>query len=308
VMKLLPIVLALFACSKKEATSDVTPAPQAPAQAKPVAPQSPPAPPPSPPPPDTMSADARAYKILDAQLAALRAGGDAIVPTFAPDAIVLVPDARAAKTAPMLRDAIVRTSPHEQVADIKIVKLVAGQRDGAVWWSGELAITMTGGEPQTGQSGGAAHVRVTELATVDADWKVVAAAFSEPSKPSMQRAAPDSIPSTTDAGPISALAANAKQLDAALADDPSLAVFGTDPDEVGYGKAAAHALVAKWAGASFALQGKPRELHGKTWGLALQNVDLNVPGDKYPSRMAGLLIAVPDGDAWRVVAAQYTSI
>jgi len=257
---------------------------------------------------ETLSADARAHKILDAQLDALRAGGDAIVATFAPDAIVLVPDAREAKTAPMLREAIVRTSPHQQLADIKVVKLVAGGRDGAVWWSGELAITITGGEPQTGQSGGSAHVRVTELATSDADWKVVAAAFSEASKPSMQRAAPAPIPSATDAGPVSAFAANAKQLDAALADDPSVAVFGTDPDEVAYGKTAAHALVAKWAGASFALQGKPRELRGKTWGFALQNVDLVVPGDKYPSRMAGLLIAVPDGDAWRVVAAQYTSI
>ena len=282
VMKPLALALALAACTKTERAKDVTPSP-------------------------AMSADARARQILDAQIAALRSRGDAIVATFSPDAIVLVPDAREAKTAPMLRDAIARTSPHQAVADIKLVKLVAGARDGATWWSAELDVAITRGEPETGDRGGTAHVRVTELATSDAGWKVVAAAFSEPSALGMQRAAPSPIPSTTDAGPLSALVLGTKLHDA-LAADPSVTVFGTDKDESAYGPAAARALAAKWTHADVALQGKPREVRGTSWGFAIANVDLNAPGNRFPSRMAALVIAVPDGDAWRVVAAHYTAI
>src|SRR5262249_17362876 len=84
----------------------------------------------------------RATTIMNAQLAAIKDEQEpALVETFAPDAIVLVPDPRSAHAATTgMRAAIARLTPHSTLRDIKIGKLMAGANASAVWWSAECVV------------------------------------------------------------------------------------------------------------------------------------------------------------------------
>jgi hypothetical protein len=146
-------------------------------------------------------------------------------------------------------------------------------------------------------------LRLTELLTAESGWKVVAAAFSEPHDPTMEANPSGPIDGATDAGPLTALLASPAQLQAALAKGTATSVFGTDRGEHAYGDAAARALVKTWSKLALAVEGKPREVHGKGWGFSLAYVNWLKKGDPYPSRMAGLVLGVPDDHGgWSVTA------
>ena len=250
----------------------------------------------------------RATDILRAQVASLRNGDDAFVASFAADAVVLVPDARAAHgDTTGLREAIARLNPHDTLKDVKIVKVIAGSSPSAVWWSAELTLIVDSKEPESPPHATETVLRLTELATADAGWKVVAGAFAAVAKPE-NRADPDEIDasSTTAPGPLTPLLADPAKLDASLA--PHAVVFGTDKAEAAWDIAAGHTLLKSWIKLALSINGQPRELRGKHWGFAIADVDWKQPKEKSPARMAALVIATPaSATTWQVVAVQYTA-
>jgi len=251
----------------------------------------------------------KANTIFDAQLAAIKANDEAaLAGTFSKDAVVLVPDPRSAQAENTgLRWAIARLSPHGSLRGITVTKIVTSANASAVWWSAECTIKAMEYVPQEKPAATTTTIRVTELATAEAGWKVVAAAFAElqtPMASSVARTLDD--PSTTPAGPLTPLAGDVAQLDAHLAS--SAVVFGTDKGEAAYDAAAAHKLLKGWMKLKFSVPGKSRELHGKDWGFAIANVDWEQPNKKMPSRMSALVIGTPTASGgWQVVAVQYTA-
>jgi len=255
--------------------------------------------------PDTSKAKA----ILDAQLAAIRSNdAAALAATFSSDAIVLVPDPRLAQAETTgLREAIAQLNPHSTLHGISVTKLVANANDSAVWWSAECTIKVVDAEPEYTPSARTSVIRITELATRESNWKVVAAAFAELTAPApSSEASKLDDQSTTAAGALTPLAGDAGQLDAQLAS--SAVVFGTDKGEAAFDAAAAHKLLKSWAKLKFSVAGKSRELHGKDWGFAITSVDWQQPKEKHLARMSALVIATPTtSGGWQVVAAQYTA-
>lgn len=248
----------------------------------------------------------RATAIMNAQLGALKNAKEAaLVDTFAKDAVVLVPTPRLAHGETTgLPAAIARLSPHDTLKSATVTKLVSGSSASAVWWSAEVNLVADSLEAATQTT--STTIRVTELATADANWKVVAGAFAEITA-SRMRADPSPIDdaSTTAAGPLTPLAVDVAKLDIALG--PKVTVFGTDEGEVGWDAAASHALLAKWKALPFALGGKPRALAGKDWAFAITPIDWQQPKKKVPTRMSALLIGTPTASGgWQVVAVQYT--
>jgi hypothetical protein len=238
----------------------------------------------------------RASAIMKAQAASIVANDKALVGTFAPGALVLVPDPRSATDDTTgLREAIARLEPGAAAKDVSISKIVAGGNADAVWWSAELAVKRADGKTTT--------VRATELATKDAGWKVVAGAFAEVRAPS-RSADPPTLDQkfATSHGPLSDLLANAKDLSTALA--PAAVVLGTDKGETAWDAASAKKLLAGWTKLEFHVDGDVREQSGTNWAFAIANIDWNQPGKKNPARMGGLVIS--DGHA-HVVAAHYTA-
>jgi hypothetical protein len=251
------------------------------------------------------SPTSRATKVLDAQIAGIKGATSRPLDTFAPDATLLVPDPRS-RSRPALEDAIRRTSPHEQLRGAKLQKVVAGGDDHAVWVSAELSLSIWSAEPGTPAHLTTRELRVTELLTADAGWKVVAAAFSEAHDPTMEKSPGAPIAGATEAGPLTALLAAPDKLAAAL--DKSAAVYGTARDERGYG-AAAPKLVAGWSKLALTIGGTPREARGEHVGFAIAYVDWARKGDKYPSRMAALVIGKPAASGgWSVVAVHYAPL
>jgi hypothetical protein len=254
----------------------------------------------------------RARRLLDAQLSALSSADgtdDALVATFARDAVALVPDARAVADPTIgLRAAIARVSPHATLKSAKVGTFAAGGNDEALWWSAELELTQLDAEPEQKASVATKRVRITELATAEAGWKVIAAAATEATTPMPSKAAPEPIAGATDPGPLAALLAAPAALDQAIRADAAVAVFGTDAKETAIGPAAAHALLAAWKALALSIEGKPREVHSKTWGYVQANVNWHKQGKPFPLRMSALLIAVPGAaDRWDVVAVQYAA-
>lgn len=249
----------------------------------------------------------RATAIMNAQLGALKNAKEAaLVDTFAKDAVVLVPTPRLAHGETTgLPAAIAQLSPHDTLKTATVTKLVAGSSASAVWWSAEVNLVADSLEAAANTTN--TTIRVTELATADANWKVVAGAFAEITAPSL-RADPSPIDdaSTTAAGPLTPLAIDIAKLDTALG--PNATVFGTDEGEVGWDAAASHALLAKWKALPFALGGKPRAVAGKDWAFAIIPIDWQKPKKKVPTRMSALVIGTPTASGvWQVVAVQYTA-
>jgi hypothetical protein len=102
------------------------------------------------------------------------------------------------------------------------------------------------------------------------------------------------------------LLASPDDLAASLAD--GAVVAGTDASEHAVGKTDAKTLLAKWKKLSLSLEeaDKVREVHTAAYGYALANNNLaNSQPNKPPYRMNAIIVAVPTGSAWSVVAASY---
>jgi hypothetical protein len=243
-----------------------------------------------------VDASSRAREMLERQIEALKKSEEndpGLLATFDPDAVLLVPDARLVNDPTLgFRDAITQRAPHETVTQVSFSDLVAGGNDSAVWFTAILAVK---------QDSATYAIRVTELATADAGWKIAAAAFTVGSNPSAGRDAPRQFGNDTDAGPLTGLLLDPAQLADRLAPDASVVSY-TDRLQ----GAAAKEVVAKLP--AMTLDGRPREVRGTRWGYTIAQLSYEETGRKFPLRVSALMIAIPaatDG-GWKVVALHYT--
>lgn len=251
----------------------------------------------------------RAKALLDIQAKAINDNDQAALDaTLMHDVIVLVPNPR-----PIVANAdiaaIRRTSPHESLNSAKVVKVVAGGDANAVWLSAELVLDGGGTEPEETFQHWVKPLRVTELMTADAGWKVVVAAFTEPGAPTAhgdREAEPEMPGATAKPTALADLLASPAKLDVALGKDASVAVFGTDLGEKAYGPRAAHAIVQSWKKLTFSRIGPVHEGRGKGWSYAMSYIDWS--NNKRTSRMCALLLAQLDAAGIpTVVAVHYVA-
>lgn len=244
---------------------------------------------------------AKAKELLDAQVAALGTCGEsaALIATFSPDAVVFTPPGWRAVKDPNagICEAIAITAPGQTVKSIKPGKLVAGGNASAVWLNTTLEITATGAKPRT--------IRVTEVMAAPG-WKVAAAAFTDADRQlGTVRPTQPPVPGASTAGPLAALLAVPTELDAALASDPAVAVFGTDAHEVAFRAEAAHKLLAGWSLRKLSVK-SAREVREAQWGYVQATVAWDKGGEDGTLAMCATVIAVPGaGGTWSVVAANF---
>jgi hypothetical protein len=253
-----------------------------------------------------VAASVRAQKVLDAQLAAIKAGSDAdLAKTFSKDAVVLARTGHEVDEGELART-VGQSGPHERVLDVKVQKLVAGGNDDAVWLMAEIVVKKQNDEPQEKSSTPTETLRATELLSAAHDWKVVAAAFSESRAPGRLGATFPMV-DTTAAGPLAPLLAAPDQLAAALGTDPNIVVVPPD-GAAAIGPDAARALLGTLSAHKPALDGAAREVRTDKWGFAQANVAWAEPGGN-PYRLTAQLIALPKPDgSWSVVAVQLLAL
>lgn len=240
--------------------------------------------------------------MIEKQLALFPTQGEALAKTFTGDAIVITKAAiQASDTSYDLATSIPRLEGQKELASAKPAKLVAGGVPGAVWFYADLEIKFT--DPAVPQPI-TKRVRSVELLDGAQEWKTAAATFCDITSMSSSADNP-TLPGATPPGPLAKFLTSPSDVAAALANDPSVVVLGTDPKEEAVGPDAAKALLQSWSKLQLSLNGNAvREVHGKTWGYALANVDL-ARKDGNPYRLGGLVIATLSGDQWKVVALHY---
>lgn len=286
---LVPLVLVPLACTKQDGSKHQVRPPVASDAGPPRADAARPATP-------SVSPAERAKQTLERLVTALRTDEAAVLATFAPDAVVLVPNPReVSEPNSGLREALARLPPSATLADVTVDKLVAGGNAEAIWLTAELTL-VHGDDVKT--------VRVTELATADRGWKVVVGAFSEPNTVTGRKHGPGPLAFGTPAGPLTAMLVDPSKLGVALAADPTVTVIGPKEGQRAQG-AGAKNFLAEWSGLE--LETNAREVRGSGWGYALARLKLNVPGEKHPARLSALVLGVPGGDRWSVVAAHYAA-
>jgi hypothetical protein len=205
--------------------------------------------------------------------------------------------------------AIAGLHPHATLKGTKIRELIAGGTAAMAWLAAEIDVTVFLAEPGDSPTTETHTVRALELLDAAADWKVVAAAFTEVRSLERLRESLGPIPLPTAPGPLAALLAAPDNLASSLASD-RLVVFGTDKAERATSPAAAKALLGKWKKLPLAIDetDKVREVHTDRWGFAMADVNIAKAGGA-PYRMCALVIAVPGRDgAWSVVAVNYGAL
>ena len=240
-----------------------------------------------------VDAGAIAHKIVDAQVAAIQGNKDGdLVASFTKDAVVLTGSPHEAADGELI-PMLAQLTPHDQLKDVKVARVVAGGNDEAVWLFAELSITKHNSEPGEKETDATSLVRATELATAASGWKVVTAAFGEPNDPVHSGGAFPMI-DTTAAGPLAQLLAAPK-----LSDDPNAVVI-TGKDAA-VGPDAAKAL-ATWSAHHAVVDGAVREIREAKWGVVQANLSWK-DGDGPPFRASAQLIALPKTDgSWEIVA------
>ncbi len=247
---------------------------------------------------------APARKILERQLGMLPMLHDELAATFRSDALVLAPDPREAKdTSNELGTAIPRLFGQKTFKHAKFTTLNAGARPGMMWSGSVIEIGYTREE------GTLLTRTLRSVELLDASTgKVAAATFGEIEKLHMALDVGE-LPKSTDPGPLTKLLVSPTAVAAALADDPNVVVFGTDPAEQAFGPEAAKKLLATWANLKLTLdKDKSYEVRTDAWGYAVANINMPSKEADSPYRMSALVIAVPDGAAWKVVALHYVPL
>jgi hypothetical protein len=249
---------------------------------------------------DTGPPEERARAVLDQQLATFpHTNDDAMVATFAPGAFALTP--RVYEVKPGL-DLAEKAGYLQGYAELRLKgtetkQLVVGGRGATIWFVAEVEIRLDDQRYP---------IRIVELLDGNQQWRPVVASFGIIS-PAMPRGGTSQLQGATDAGPLAKFLTSPVDASAALADDPDVVVMGTDRNEYAVGTKAAKALLARWSKLKLYLDGGlVREVRTKDWGYAIANVNYDDPQyEKSPMRMSALVIALPDGAAWKIVALHY---
>jgi hypothetical protein len=208
--------------------------------------------------------------------------------------------------------ALVGGSPHNVLKKTTIKSLVAGGNDLVVWFTAEIVATYDGIEPEQRMRRNLKSTsRFTELIALDGEtWKVVAGAFTrsigvvnggggEPT---------EKLANKTQAGTLTALVTSPADLAKAWSTDKSSFVLGTESAERAVGPAAVKKLLGRWTKLGLKQYGDVREVQTKNYafvqtGVYFAKTDKDKKVTYY--EMPVLLIAVPDGQTWKVVAVHY---
>lgn len=249
----------------------------------------------------------RAKTIVDAQFAAITKNDDAAMrATFDKTAVLqgLMPD-NAIEDSSGYQQAFMNGSPHTAFKKARLGAIVAGGNDKIVWFTAEMAITWRN-DVQGERGRGTTTLRLTEVATADAGWKVVAAVMDKPQpKPESRTEYVAAIVGANERGALTELAVSPTKLEAAFTKDARAILIGTAKRERGIGPAAKK-LARSWSKLALSLNGTPREVRTKDWGWVAAAVDWTKGKELY--RMRVLLVAIPAADgSWTVVTAHYTS-
>lgn len=256
--------------------------------------------------PRLTTATAHARQAIDTLIAGIKSGdGAATAALFDHGAVALV-GAPHEVDEPDLVKTLGRIGPHDVVTDVKLVQLVVGGNNDLGWLFADLTITKHNQEPGEKATAISVSVHATELLSAAANWKVVAAAFSE-SRTAGRLGGVFPMIETTESGPLAALVASPAKIEAALANDPNIVVALND-NQLAVGVNEAKVLLDAWTKRSLTVNGAVREVRNERWGFVQANIDWNEPGGK-PYRFSAQLIAIPRSDgSWNVVAAQYLAL
>jgi hypothetical protein len=225
----------------------------------------------------------------------------ALAALFTPKAIVLAPRALEVADATSQPATIIpRMLGGKTLKGQKVDKLVAGGTRGMVWFAADISLTQKDADATLTRT-----LRVLELLDGSSDWKAGVASVAEFTPLGAARH-PSELHQTTTAGPLAQLLTSPADAAAALADDPNVIVQGTEEKEYAVGPEATKKLLGSWKDLGLSIEGTSvNEMHTTNWGNAFAYVNMPKKDSDVPYRMAGLLIAVPNGDSWRVVAVHY---
>jgi hypothetical protein len=230
-----------------------------------------------------------ARTLVSNQLAALRSP-QAFIATLAPNAMILGNGSFAIASSSNAT-AVVSTLLRGPVTQTVLNRVDAGGSGSAVWLSAELIFIDASGC-------GGTDARLVELAVADRDrWSVVAVSFTSNSG----LTAPTDVLARPRPGPLTTYLASFTALTDALRDDSStaVAVGGKNrPDIFGLGRDAARRALEPLHAQDVSVT-NAIEVHGAGWGFAFGS--LAIAGDSARSAQV-LLVAIPDGQTWRVVA------
>jgi len=255
------------------------------------------------------SPEATARKVLDGQIAAVRANDATRRALYDKDALLLGSDShtRVADQAEGYVD-LIKTFGSIQVDRMKIDSLVAGGDENVVWLTAGLTTYLSGAAEGVGPVKSTGKPRVSQVAVPsDKGWKVVASIVDDGNPLSPGRDEMQPLGGATATGPLAPLLASPKELAAALSTDPHTFVLGSDKTERAIGPAAAKKLLASWSKLSLSLEGKVREVETKTYAFAQAHVKWTKGKTIY--WMEAMLVAVPGpGGTWKVVGVHYANV
>jgi hypothetical protein len=278
---------------------------------------------------DAIKPEARAKAALDAQLATFKqgvAGEKAFLAMFDPAGVVIGDGG-----APTAKDVAADAEDHTlarlfaiaydgKVQPIKSLvagKLTAGGVADAVWFTFDLTETHW-----TTQRYRISELLVNRPGDRGGTWKIAVAHIAVPRPDSWEDDEPSlgggptewgAFPDGDDAaiGPIAHFAIAPTALAAALAKDPTTVVIGTGPSDLAIGPAAGARMLAGWSKLKLELDAAV-ETTTKTWGYAVVEVKLpsakKGPHGSQSMKMRATIFATPKGDAWQIVAVQYSRV
>ncbi|HEX4419758.1 MAG TPA: hypothetical protein VH165_17715 [Kofleriaceae bacterium] len=196
--------------------------------------------PPAPPPVSEAALAAarqRAQTLFAAQFAAALAGDrEALVATFSPSAILLAHSDHPARDS--VTDEWLTLTPSMQITANSAATFAARGDERAVWLVAEITLDEVGWTNQVSKT----VLRISELATAKAGWKVIAAAVGETGSPDGYPSGA-TMPGKTAPGPLAGLVGHPEALLAALGDD-TIVLGPRATDVVGVGAPARAALTA----------------------------------------------------------------
>lgn len=221
---------------------------------------------------DAMAEDSPVRVIAERQLAALSANDNAaLAATFAPDAMFMVPSPTDRDSALVgLRDSALALDPTEEFRSAALGEIRVRGNERAAWIDFDIQVIKRlkqqgpTGNPELDEGFVESEdiyvtVRVSELVTASAEWKVVAASFTRMPEPKPRAGTPYSLGDATPAGPLAGLLATTLPRGLAI-----------------------HAS---------------REVTHAEWGFVQALVDGG--HENGIARYAAMLVALPDGTKWR---------
>lgn len=227
------------------------------------------------------------------QLAAVHSP-QAFIATLAPNAVILGNGSFAianSSNAP----AVVSTMLRGRLAQSFLNQVDAGGSGNALWLSADVIFVDENGC-------GGTDARLVELAVADRDrWSIVAVSFTS----SSGLTAPGDILDHPHRGPLTKYLASFTTIQEALRDDRSTmaAVGGRDRRDVfGLGRDDARRALESVRAQDVSVT-NAIEVHGAHWAFAFGA--LAITGEPVRSAQV-LLVAIPDGQAWSVVAVHVT--